>query len=109
MSWNWGGSIGSFLDQGKKNIMNAPGDAGHFLTDWMDGGNKSGHTQQQDLFAQVGAGIDNPLPSRQQTIMNVLNEQLQVIKKRQAGADPLGTMTTGDQAPTTASSALFGV
>lgn len=70
-------------------------------------GRKNGHSGQWDLLNNAGAaGPAGPL-SREQVIMNTLNEQLAIIKKRQNNTQ-LGTTTTGDQTPTLASSVLFG-
>lgn len=49
-----------------------------------------------------------PLPSRNEVVMNVLNEQLATIKKRQQ-QPALGTGMAGDSTSPLASTTLFGV
>lgn len=123
MGWgNWGGSIADAFESNKKHAAQTithPFASGN-MQGAIDNGTlpisqighiRSGKGDQHggswELFNRAGMGDPAGPPTREETIMSVLNEQLAVIKKRQ-GNSQLGTATTGDQTPSLASSVLFG-
>ena len=73
------------------------------LGDLFSGSNK----RQPSKFNVLSTKDDPMLPSREDIIDQVLNEQLNVLKRRRGQA--LGESSVQSEDPTLASSAIFGV